>query len=191
MSKLADVRSVQQLVDEIHLGAQPRFLYFWGHRASKPGAVSKSCFSQWYEASFSVDGTHYPTAEHFMMAEKARAFGDESVRARVLAARSAAEAKALGRQVSGFEEAVWNEVRFSIVVTANQAKFSQNPDLRAFLLGTGEQVLVEASPVDGIWGIGLAADHDDASIPERWPGLNLLGFALMDVRARLANQRPH
>ena len=94
MSKIADIRSVQQLVEQVQNGAEPRYLYFWGHRPAKAGAVSKSCFSQWYEAPFSVDGTSYSTAEHFMMAEKARAFGDDSVRARVLAARTPAEAKA-------------------------------------------------------------------------------------------------
>lgn len=70
-------------------------------------------------------------------------------------------------------------------MAGNQAKFEQNPRLRGFLLSTGEQVLVEASPVDPIWGIGLAADHPDATRPEAWQGLNLLGFALMDVRERL------
>lgn len=190
MSKISDVRSVQQLVEQLQIGAEPRYLYFWGHRPTKAGAVSKSCFSQWYEAQFSVDGMSYSTAEHFMMAEKARVFGDTSVRERVLAARTPAEAKALGRQVSGFDENVWNEVRFSIVVAANHAKFSQNSSLQEFLMSTGEQVLVEASPVVGIWGIGLAADHADASRPEHWPGQNLLGFALMEVRTRLANKRP-
>lgn len=72
------------------------------------------------------------------------------------------------------------------MVAGNLAKFAQNPALGEFLLGTGEQVLLEASPVDAVWGIGLAADHRDATRPAQWPGLNLLGFALMDVRAQLA-----
>lgn len=185
MNKIAGVRSVQQLIEQVRSGTEPRYLHFWGHRPGKPGVITKACFSQWYEASFNVDGTHYTTAEHFMMSEKARTFGDEAVRARVQSARTAAEAKALGRQVTGFDEGIWNQERFSVVVAANQAKFSQNASLRDFLLNTGQQVLVEASPVDSIWGIGLAADHPDAATPELWPGLNLLGFALMEVRDRL------
>ena len=189
MKELQQVRNVEQLVALSREGAAPKYLYFWGHQAGPGSAVSKSCFSQWYEAPFIVEGVSYASAEHFMMAEKARVFADQAVRERVLSARSPAEAKALGRQVKGFADAVWNEVRFAIVVAANEAKFSQNPELRAFLLSTGDRVLVEASPVDPVWGIGLAADHVDASIPERWQGLNLLGFALMEVRSRLSRIR--
>jgi ribA/ribD-fused uncharacterized protein len=121
-----------------------------------------------------------------MMAEKARLFGDHAVAARVLAAAKPGEAKALGRQVAGFDSSLWDAARFGIVVAGNQAKFSQHPALRDFLLGTGERVLVEASPVDAVWGIGLAADHPHLEQPARWPGLNLLGFALMQVRYQLA-----
>ena len=69
-----------------------------------------------------------------------------------------------------------------LVVEGNRAKFAQNPELGAFLRATAGWVLVEASPVDFIWGIGLAKDHADAHNPAQWRGLNLLGFALMDVR---------
>ena len=91
----------------------------------------------------------------------------------------------LGRQVRGFTERRWAERRFDLVVSGNLAKFGQHPELRDFLLGTGHRVLVEASPADRIWGIGLSADHEHATSPEHWPGLNLLGFALMGVRHRL------
>lgn len=188
MSEMRNVRDAQQLVALILRGARPKYLHFWGHRTQPGKAVTQACFSQWFAAPFVVDGQAYTSAEHFMMAEKARLFGDGVIRERVLAARSPAEAKALGRQVAGFDEAVWREARFGIVVTANEAKFSQHPDLKAFLLGTGERVLVEASPVDRIWGIGLPANHEDASAPARWRGLNLLGFALMEVRFRLADE---
>lgn len=85
----------------------------------------------------------------------------------------------------GFDEHRWAEQRFELVVTGNLAKFGQHPDLRAFLLGTGSRVLAEASPRDRIWGTGLAASDERATSPEHWPGLNLLGFALMEVRHRL------
>ncbi|MDA8450262.1 NADAR family protein [Acidovorax sp. NCPPB 3859] len=186
MTQFINARSVDQLLAFVQEGAAPVYLHFWGHKVSTPGTVTKSCLSQWYEAPFTVENDRYPTAEHFMMAEKARLFGDTEVRAQVLEARTPAEVKALGRKVRDFEESMWNQARFDIVVTANMAKFSQNLPLRDFLAGTGRSVLVEASPVDRIWGIGLAADHPDASQPARWQGLNLLGFALMEVRSRLA-----
>lgn len=133
------------------------------------------------------EGIHYLTAEHYMMAEKARVFGDEQTLTRVLNAKTPGEAKKLGRLVSNFEENRWLSVRWSIVVKGNLLKFGQNMELKNFLLTTGNRVLVEASPVDAIWGIGLAADHKDACNPNLWRGLNLLGFALMEVRFRLAD----
>ena len=163
-----------------------RYLHFWGHRPRKDGQVSSSCFSQWFEAPFGLSSQRYPTAEHFMMAEKARLFGDEASLVRVLVAANPGAAKAAGRQVKGFDEAVWLEHRFDIVVRANRAKFEQNAAMASYLLQTGDQVLVEASPVDAIWGIGLAADDERANDPMQWRGLNLLGFALMQVRSELS-----
>jgi len=179
------IRNTQDLIEAIDSGQDPKYLFFWGHQPAKDGSIGKSCFSQWFEAPFVVDGERFATAEHFMMAEKARLFGDETTRARALAARTPGEAKKLGRQVADFDEAVWLRERFGIVVRANHAKFSQNQSLGDYLLGTGERVLVEASPVDAVWGIGLAADDLDAARPGQWPGLNLLGFALMEVREAL------
>lgn len=179
--------SLDPLIAAVRGGAHFDYLCFWGHRV-KPGAVGKSCFSQWYPAGFELDGDRYATAEHWMMAGKARLFGDAAIAARVLASDDPAEVKALGRKIAGFDETLWAQRRYPLVVAGNRAKFAQNPALAAFLLGTGAQVLVEASPVDAVWGIGLAADHADATRPERWRGLNLLGFALMDVRAQLAAQ---
>jgi ribA/ribD-fused uncharacterized protein len=121
-----------------------------------------------------------------MMAAKARLFDDEDLLDQILVAPSPGAAKALGRRIRGFDEAVWEAHRFDIVVRASTAKFGQHPDLRDYLLGTAGRVLVEASPVDRIWGIGLTADDPEAPEPARWPGLNLLGFALMQARAALA-----
>lgn len=118
-----------------------------------------------------------------MMAEKAALFGDEATRAMVLDASTPGAAKALGRQVRNFDETTWLANRYSIVVRGNAAKFSQNTDLGLLLKQTGSRILVEASPVDRIWGIGLAHDDDRASDPNSWLGLNLLGFALMQVRS--------
>ncbi|MYN40048.1 GNAT family N-acetyltransferase [Duganella sp. FT109W] len=179
------LRSVAQLRKYVDGGGQVKMLMFWGHQPSRDGAITKTCFSQWFEASFEVDGIRYLTAEHYMMAEKARLFGDEAARQRVLAATNPGAAKAIGREVLGFDNQRWLAHRWDIVVRANMAKFSQNAALRTFLLDTQDRVLVEASPVDAIWGIGLGADDPRATDPAAWEGLNLLGFALMEVRSRL------
>jgi ribA/ribD-fused uncharacterized protein len=181
----ADVRSVDELLGFVLDGGQPKYLMFWGHRAPAGGGVGKGCFSQWWPAAFTVDGETYASAEHFMMAAKALLFGDAETADRIRSAPHPKAAKDLGRQVRGFDERRWAERRFDLVVTGNLAKFGQHPELRDFLLGTGVRVLVEASPVDRIWGTGLAADHEHSTSPEHWPGLNLLGFALMEVRHQL------
>ena len=113
-------------------------------------------------------------------------FGDAEAERRVLAAEHPAEAKKAGRLVRGFDGAIWERERFRIVVGGSVHKFAAHDDLRAFLLNTGDRVLVEASPVDRVWGIGLAAGDEAARDPERWRGPNLLGFALMEARERLA-----
>jgi len=120
-----------------------------------------------------------------MMACKARLSGDTESEKRILDSTTPAEAKQIGRVITGFDESRWRQHRYDIVVDANEAKFSQHSDLREYLLATNDAILVEASPVDAIWGIGVAADDPRATQPTQWPGLNLLGFALMEVRKRL------
>ncbi|MDK2594002.1 MULTISPECIES: NADAR family protein [Pseudoalteromonas] len=181
------VRTKDKLADFVNQGNKVEYVFFWGHQ-EKSGKVSKSCFSQWYESTFQEDGNEFLTAEHYMMYHKAKLFGDHDACEKVLCAHSPAKAKAIGREVLGFEQNLWDEKRFEIVVNANLAKFSQNAGLEAFLLNTGNRVIVEASPVDKIWGIGLAQDNPACENPNSWKGLNLLGFALMEVRARLADK---
>ena len=170
------------LLDEAQRKNRMKFLFFWGHQKSKSGVVTAACFSQWWASPFTVEGVRYSTTEHWMMAQKALLFANAGIYQQIIAARSPAEAKALGRQVKNFDEAVWNASRSAIVVRGNLEKFRQHADLQAFLLNTKDRILVEASPVDSIWGIGLAADDARAENPRRWNGLNLLGFALMEVR---------
>jgi ribA/ribD-fused uncharacterized protein len=167
----------------------PHYLFFWGHRPSPDRILTKTCFSQWWAGSFTVDGITYPSAEHYMMAGKARLFGDETTLAEILAAPSPDKAKSLGRKVKPFDNGLWEAERSPIVIAGNWAKFSQNPSLANFLLSTNQDILVEASPYDLVWGIGLPADHPDAIKPQNWCGLNLLGFALMVVRDRLRDDR--
>lgn len=174
-----------QLEDAFRAKSRLKFLLFWGHQVSKDGSVTASCFSQWWPARFTVAGRSYPTAEHWMMAEKARLFGDDETAAQILQAGSPKQAKQFGRQVRGFDEARWDAEKRRIVGEGSFEKFRQNAALRTYLLATGEQILVEASPMDRVWGIGLAADDKKAANPLLWRGENLLGFALMQARDRL------
>ncbi|WP_079174805.1 NADAR family protein [Streptomyces malaysiense] len=183
------IDGLQALVSEVRAGSRIKYLHFWGHRPRPDGSIGASCLSQWWPSPFVVADRRYATAEHWMMAAKARLFGDAEAERHVLAAAHPAQAKKAGRLVRGFDEAIWERERFRIVVEGSVHKFAADPALGAFLLKTGERVLVEASPVDRVWGIGLAADDEAASDPERWQGLNLLGFALMEARAELAGQQ--
>ena len=164
---------------------QVKFLFFWGHRAKQAGVTDKSCFSQWWPVAFTVEGITYPSAEHWMMAKKAKLFQDEARLAKILASKSPSEAKKHGRAVQNFDLEIWKNASFDIVCEGNLHKFSQHETLKTYLLQTGNRVLVEASPVDPVWGIGMAMDHRHASEPAFWKGENLLGFALMAVRDRL------
>ena len=167
-------------------GERLDYLLFWGHTQKQAGKVDASCFSQWFIAPFTLKSQLYLTAEHYMMAAKARLFGDEARLQQILLAKSPAQAKKLGRLVSGFDEQVWCAHREDIVLQANRAKFTQHQEFAAFLLATKQKVIVEASPYDKIWGIGMSREHVHAEQPRNWRGLNLLGFALMQVRAELA-----
>jgi ribA/ribD-fused uncharacterized protein len=182
---ILDVQTLQQRAAS---GEKLRYRFFWGHRPRKDGRISDSCFSQWWSCAFTVEGQRYSSAEQLMMAEKARLFGDEVTRGKILATDNPSYAKKLGRTVSGFDEARWIAQRFELVTTGNLAKFGQNDPLKFHLLSTRDEVLVEASPIDRIWGIGCAAEEPAARDPAQWRGLNLLGFALMRVRELLATR---
>ena len=179
MIPLTQQELIERMPDETF-----KFLFFWGH--SEPdGVITKACLSQWYPSPFEVEGNHYSSAEHFMMAEKARLFDDSAVREEILACAHPAEAKKLGRKVKNFDDAKWNQNRFEIVVEGSFQKFSQNTNLGKFLTGTHNRILVEASPRDQVWGIGLGKDNPAAQNPSQWRGPNLLGFALMAAREKL------
>jgi ribA/ribD-fused uncharacterized protein len=166
-------------------GSTFRYRFFWGHTPRPDGLLSDAVFSQFWRCRFEVDGQIYSSAEQFMMAEKARTFGDGETRRAILSTHEPPECKALGRKVRPFDPKVWDETRIDVVVRGNVAKFGQEPALRAYLLGTGDDILVEASPRDTIWGIGLGRDSERAQDPRTWRGRNLLGFALVRVRSIL------
>ncbi|MEE4542309.1 NADAR family protein [Streptomyces sp. V4-01] len=180
------IRSVEDLLAFTATGGRTKYLHFWGHRPQRDGSVGPGCLSQWWPAPFTVGGATYATAEHWMMAGKARLFSDGDAERRALAAAHPQQAKNAGRSVRGFDDETWRRERFALVVEGSAHKFAAHPELRDYLLGTGRRVLVEASPLDRVWGIGLAADDDRAADPATWRGLNLLGFALMEARSLLA-----
>jgi ribA/ribD-fused uncharacterized protein len=184
---LSTVYDRATLVAAVAAGAKPKYLAFWGHTGAAD-EVGPFVFSQWRHAPFVIDGIRYPTAEHYMMAQKAILFGDEIKRSEIIVAPSPAAAKALGRMVAHFDESTWAAQRFEIVVAASVAKFGQNRSLSGYLATTGTKVLVEAAPRDRIWGVGMGRDNPAIGDPARWRGLNLLGFALMKARTMLGEQ---
>lgn len=183
------VYHVDDLRKAYERGEKFKFIFFWGNTATKPGIIDQSCLSQWWGSNFMVEGVNYSCAEQFMMAEKARLFGDDTMLEAICAANHPKQMKALGRMVANFETTRWDEAAYGIVKAGNMAKFSQNPNLLAYLLGTKNRILVEASPRDRIWGIGMGKANPDAQNPSQWQGKNLLGFALMEVRDLLIEKR--
>lgn len=159
------------------------FVFFWG--IGDTGKVQKGCLSQWWPCRFKVDDVEYNCAEQYMMAMKAKTFADAETFGKIMGTSKPRLIKSLGRQVKGFDERTWDAVKYDVVVDGNAAKFSQNPELKSFLLSTWPATLVEASPVDRVWGVGLAENDPGITDETKWRGLNLLGKALMEVRARL------
>lgn len=176
----ADVEAAQAA------GASVRFRFFWGHRGE---GLGDHVFSQWWPCRFVHEGQSYSSAEQWMMAEKARLCGDEATRARILAEHDPDKVKKLGRRVTPFDAALWAERGEGVVAFGNVLKFGQTPALASYLLSTGDDVLVEASPLDTIWGIGLGAKNPLAREAKSWRGANLLGFALVRARERLRAAR--
>lgn len=179
--------NITELKKACSQGKRLKYIFFWGHRPKSNGKVDKSCLSQWWPAKFNVDGVEYNSAEQWMMAEKARLFKDLKNYQRIIEAKSPNQAKKIGREVVGFDQEIWEKNRFDIVVKGNYYKFNQNEELKEYLVSTQKRILVEASPVDKIWGIGLSQDHPDVENPSKWKGINLLGFALMAAREKIIN----
>lgn len=179
--------SLDWIKNKYDQGDEMKFIYFWGN-TEKGGEVTKACMSQWYGSPFTVNGVLYKTAEHWMMGKKALLFNDEEIFNKIIPSNKPGEVKALGREVRNYSEERWLAHRYAIVVEGNIHKFGQNPSLKEFLLNTGSRILVEASPVDQIWGIGMAQDHQDIADLHAWRGPNLLGFALMEARDYLRDQ---
>ncbi|NBW37269.1 MAG: NADAR family protein [Cytophagia bacterium] len=168
--------------------SKPEYLFFW---KPQPALINESCLGQWQPSYFYVDLDKYCCAEQYMMAEKARLFNDEAIEEKIMLSVDPREIKALGKQIKKFDQETWDKVKLSIVLSGNYYKFTQNKNMLKYLLSTDNQVLVEASPLDHIWGIGLPADSAEAKNPDQWQGQNLLGFALMQLRDDLRKVYQH
>ncbi len=149
-----------------------KFVFFYG-----------GVFSQWYAHDMEIDGVTYSCAEQYMMAMKAQTFGDTASLQKIMSTDDPSYQKALGRKVANFDPAVWNAVAKEHVYKANLHKFSG--DLKQFLLETGDREIVEASPTDCIWGIGLGMNNPDIFDKNKWRGTNWLGECIMKVREDL------
>lgn len=142
--------------------------------------------SNWHPCRFEYHGLKFTSVEQFMMVSKAKLFDDEESAQRILAVTDPMAQKMIGRKVKGFDLARWESRRESIVFVGCREKFSQNPGLRSMLLATAPTELVEASPYDLIWGIGLGERDSRITDRRHWRGQNLLGVTLMKVRDALA-----
>lgn len=152
------------------------YIYFYG-----------GPFSNWYCAKplllDPITNIYFDSTEQLFMFYKADFFKDAETRIKIIGEFNPKEVKALGKQVKGFKKEAWDCVSFGYMVYVNYLKYSQNSDLKQILLETEERILVEASPYDKIWGIGLSVE--DARAGMSWQGQNLLGEALMEVRKML------
>ncbi|MGN0788638.1 MAG: NADAR family protein [Christensenellales bacterium] len=175
----------QSIIQRYRQGEELNLLFFWGHDKDT-WRVGKTCLSQWYAVDFEVDGVKYHTAEQWMMAQKAILMDDLATYGEIMKADNPRDCKSLGRKVKGFDDKLWDSKKYDIICQGNYAKFSQNPQLKEFLISTGDAILVEASPYDSIWGVKMSADDPQINNPQNWQGENLLGFALMEVRDALS-----
>lgn len=153
-----------------------KFVFFW---------ETKDIYSNWHPSKFEMEGNIYVNSEQAMMYEKAKLMGDTVIMEKVLKTENPKDIKALGRQVSPWNEELWQRHRLEIVTKVCLAKFRCNPDMAEKLKATGGKIIVEASPDDKVWGIGMKDNEPGIENPLNWKGLNLLGEALMKVRAMI------
>lgn len=149
-------------------------VYFWGLK-----------LSNWYPVRFMYKDIEFDNTEQAFMWEKAMLFGDHDTADRILDTPDPKAAKGLGRKVKNFDAERWMINGYTVMVAVNYAKFSQYPRLKSILLNTGNKTIVEASPYDKIWGIGIHWNDDTCLDEANWKGMNLLGKALMEVRKQL------
>jgi len=160
--------------------AKEDFIFFWG-----------GTYSQWCPSPFIIDGVEYNCCEQYMMAKKALMFNDFKSLEIIMATDQPDEQKALGKMVKNFDKATWEKYCRKIVYDGNLAKFTQNPDMKRELMKTGDKEIVEASPEDRIWGIGLKSSDKRAWDKSTWEGTNWLGEAIMQARETITALEYH
>lgn len=151
--------------------------------------TGKSYLSNFYRCTFEADGIKFTSNEQFFHYQKARLFKDETIMNKILATNDPKEQKRLGRKVKNYNESVWARKSYMIMKQGLYYKFEQNPILKERLLSISNARFVEASPYDTKWGIGIGANHPNTASPSKWPGTNLLGKALDEVRDILKDMK--
>ncbi len=154
-----------------------RYVFFYG-----------SVYSQWASVPMKINNIKYCTAEQYMMAEKARLFKDKNALKMIMVTSNPSIQKSWGKKVRNFDKNKWEIKAKNIVFEGNYAKFTQNPSLKDQLLSTGNKIIVEASPYDCIWGIGLDIQDNRILDPQKWRGTNWLGDAIMKVRTAIQKE---
>ena len=154
-----------------------KFCFFWGEHPS-----------QWYPSPMVIYEVEYLCCEQYMMHQKALLFGDTEIAKQVMETRHPADQKKLGRQIKNFDKNEWDKVNLQIVYKGNYAKYTQNEELKQLLINTGDRLIVEASPEDRIWGIGLHENDPNVDNPMLWKGQNLLGWAITLVKQEILDQ---
>lgn len=149
----------------------PEYIFFYG-----------GCFSQWFPSVFEIYGMKFVTAEQFMMYCKAIVFSDMKAASQILKTSNPEKQKRIGRLVKNFNDEIWDQHKLQVVYMGNYAKFTQNADLNNELKNTGYRLLVEASPTDKIWGIGLGLNNKLIYDRNNWRGQNYLGKIITKVR---------
>lgn len=166
------------------IAAGEEVIPFYGH--TEP---SKTAYmSNFYPSPFKIRGILYATSEHFFMAQKALLFKDNEMFAAIIESNEPGEAKKYGRKVKNYHDGFWSACRLAAMNMALLHKFREHRSLREKLLATGNSVLVEASPYDGVWGVKMYSNDPDIGDPDKWKGQNLLGTSLMQVREVLRSE---